>query len=259
MLGPLPRSVPSVHLLGSSPRASASPNRAEVRHARRPPYCNFNDGEIPGLQPFHHVQAPTLARPPGCSHRWSSESPGQPGRLHHAYLGWLPAPSCGIATCLTRATDTAGLSPAGLRPCRPLRPAVPHLHRYYGFVRLLPSRPGRLRSPLVTRYLCRGMLASLPEWRIPATPSLAGLCRACRARLSPRRWGALLGSWGAPVETCPGLGTPAAPDDLALSVTRVLPSASLTASASATTTAFGAEFLTARFLTVYASHPPVAR
>jgi hypothetical protein len=66
-------------------------------------------------------------------------------------------------------------------------------------------------------------------------------------------------TWGAPVETCPGLGTPAAPDDLALSVTRVLPSASLTASASATTTAFGAEFLTARFLTVYASHPPVAR
>lgn len=45
-------------------------------------------------------------------------SPGRPGRLHHASPGWLPAPGCGIATCPTRATDTAGLSPAGLQPCR---------------------------------------------------------------------------------------------------------------------------------------------
>ncbi len=29
--------------------------------------------------------------------------------------------NCGIATCLNRATDTAGLPPAGLRPCRPLQ------------------------------------------------------------------------------------------------------------------------------------------
>src|SRR5260370_11109037 len=29
----------------------------------------------------------------------------------------LPAPSTGIATCLIRATGTAGLAPAGLRPC----------------------------------------------------------------------------------------------------------------------------------------------
>jgi hypothetical protein len=28
--------------------------------------------------------------------------------------------SCGIATCLNRAIDMAGLSPAGLQPCRPL-------------------------------------------------------------------------------------------------------------------------------------------
>ena len=34
--------------------------------------------------------------------------------------------SCGIATCLNRAIDMAGLSPAGLQPCRPLpRPFVP--------------------------------------------------------------------------------------------------------------------------------------
>ncbi len=33
---------------------------------------------------------------------------------------WLPNTNCGIATCPTRVTDTAGLSPARLRPCRPL-------------------------------------------------------------------------------------------------------------------------------------------
>ena len=70
------------------------------------------------LQSFANVQAPRLARPPGRTHRRGSVSPGRPGRLHHAPLGWLPAPSCGIATCPTRATDTAGLSPAGLQPCR---------------------------------------------------------------------------------------------------------------------------------------------
>jgi hypothetical protein len=45
----------------------------------------------------------------------------RPGRLHRASLGWLPAPRCGITTYPTRATDTAGLSPAGLQPCRLLR------------------------------------------------------------------------------------------------------------------------------------------
>jgi len=73
---------------------------------------------ISGLQSFTNVQAPTLASPPGCTHRRSPMAPGRPGRLHHASPGWLPAPGCGIATCPTRATDTAGLSPAGLQPCR---------------------------------------------------------------------------------------------------------------------------------------------
>jgi hypothetical protein len=34
-----------------------------------PPPCNFYDEHISGLQPFLYVQAPTLARPPGCTHR----------------------------------------------------------------------------------------------------------------------------------------------------------------------------------------------
>jgi hypothetical protein len=57
------------------------------------------------------------------------------------------------------------------------------------------------------------------------------------------------------VNTCPGLETPVAPLDLALSVQQMLPSAGLTASASTTTKDFGAEFLTAHVLAVYASHP----
>ena len=55
-------------------------------------------GLISGLQSFAHVQAPRLARPPGCSRRFIAEE--RLGRLHHASLGWLPAPRCGIATCV---------------------------------------------------------------------------------------------------------------------------------------------------------------
>lgn len=48
---------------------------------------------------------------------------GPPGRFHHASPGRLPGPGCGIASCPTWAIDTAGLSPAGLQPCRLLPPA----------------------------------------------------------------------------------------------------------------------------------------
>ena len=49
----------------------------------------------------------------------------QPGRLHHAMDVRLPFTNCGIATCPIRATDTTGLSPARLQPCRPLpRPVL---------------------------------------------------------------------------------------------------------------------------------------
>ena len=91
-----------------------------------------------------------LARPPDCTHRRyahhslfaptvseglpteglelhhdeplapHSARPGQPGRLHHAMPTGLPTVDCGIATCPSRATDTVGLSPTGLQPCRPL-------------------------------------------------------------------------------------------------------------------------------------------
>ena len=42
--GPLPRSVPSVHLPVSSRRTSVSPQDLQVRHAKYPLQCNFNDG-----------------------------------------------------------------------------------------------------------------------------------------------------------------------------------------------------------------------
>lgn len=83
-------------------------------------YATSTEEGISWLQSFLYVQAPILARPPDCTHRCGSKSTGQPGRLHHAMKMWLPITNCGIASCPTRAIDTAGLSPAGLRPCRPL-------------------------------------------------------------------------------------------------------------------------------------------
>jgi len=53
---------------------------------------------ISGLQSFADLRAPTLARPPGRSHR--SPETGRPGRVHHASPEGLPTSGCGIATCL---------------------------------------------------------------------------------------------------------------------------------------------------------------
>jgi len=135
VLGPLPRGAPSVHLPVTSRRASASPYLTGVRHAGHPPMCNFDGGKsISGLQSFHHVQAPMLARPSGCTHHGTFMVPGRPGRLRHAELTRLPDMSRDIATRLNRANGAAGLSPAGSRPCRLLRQAA------------FPARPGHLRA-----------------------------------------------------------------------------------------------------------------
>ena len=79
---------------------------------------------ISGLQSFVYLRAPTLARPPGCSHRSSANAAGRPGLSHHASPGRLPGPGCGVATCSTRTISMTGLSPAGSRPCRPLPTAL---------------------------------------------------------------------------------------------------------------------------------------
>ena len=79
---------------------------------------------ISRLQSFVYLRAPTLARPPGCSHRSSANAAGQPGLSHHASPGRLPGPGCGVATCSTRTISMTGLSPAGSQPCRPLPNAL---------------------------------------------------------------------------------------------------------------------------------------
>ena len=101
-----------------------------------------------------------LLDPPGCTHR--SLSAERPGRLHHAPLGWLPAPSCGIATYPNRATDTAGLSPAGLQPCRLLRRPCFHVLQTKQIVLSINYAS---QSP----HRCPGCLAPchLPWYRAP--------------------------------------------------------------------------------------------
>jgi hypothetical protein len=66
-------------------------------------------------------------------------------------------------------------------------------------------------------------------------------------------------SWRIPVKACPGLETPAAPGDLALAVTQMLPSARLIASASATTNDFGAESTRPTLLLSTLQPPSVSR
>ena len=90
-------------------RSSAHPNI---------PAQQFQRGiQISRLQSFTHFQAPTLARPPGCSHRRKFH-PGRPGRSHRVEPGWSPALGSGIATCPNRAIGMVGLSPTGIQPCR---------------------------------------------------------------------------------------------------------------------------------------------
>jgi len=88
--------------------------------------CNATSTEnrFSGLQSFRNVQALIhlwWTMPPGCTHHYNFKSYRAADRLHCASPGSLPALRCGIATYPTRATDTAGLPPAGLQPCRLLR------------------------------------------------------------------------------------------------------------------------------------------
>jgi len=66
----------------------------------------------------------------------------------------------------------------------------------------------------------------------PSVPVASGFPWPLVPPIVRRRWRALLGFWDIPLEACPELGTPASRHDLALSVVPMLPSASLTASAS---------------------------
>jgi hypothetical protein len=140
------------------------------------------------------------------------------------------SPSTSASVCFPLPSSGSQLSP------------VPHLHRYYGVVRLLPARPGRLWFPSTARYLSVECGVCSPGQRIPASRGRALLGSGGAQCLSLREeTGGLPGSWRIPVNACPGLGTPAAPNDLAVTVVRMLASARLTASPSATANVFGAD------------------
>ena len=57
-------------------------------------------------------------------------------------------------------------------------PAVRHLHRYYGVLRLRPIPPGRLQLPSSTRTFAGCLFAPTP-----VHPTDASLARCCRGRL----------------------------------------------------------------------------
>lgn len=111
-------------------------------------HCDFSRGYLTGLQSFTNVQAPMLARPPDRTHRSCAPSQFVPSERRMATFlrAWICFPAtpnavfflhswaarpftprnacfvtiagCGIATCSFRATNTVGLSPTGLQPCR---------------------------------------------------------------------------------------------------------------------------------------------
>jgi hypothetical protein len=68
--GPLPRDVLPVPVPASSWKAMASSHASQVRHTDNAPCTAPSTGlYFSGLPSFHCVQAPTLARPQGCTHR----------------------------------------------------------------------------------------------------------------------------------------------------------------------------------------------
>jgi len=138
------------------------------------------------------------------------------------------------------ASDTFVCSPLPSSGSR-LAP-VPHLHRYYGFVRLLPALRWwslvALDHPLPLPPDACSLLRPVRPYRPRPGPLLSGEPHPLYAGGD---WEVFPSSWRIPVEACPGLGTPAVPNDLALAAVRMLPSARLMASASATTNDFGAE------------------
>jgi hypothetical protein len=70
VLGPIPRDVTSVHVPVSSRGATAVAQGGRSLAHPNIPAKQFPRGiQFSRLQSFTHVQAPTLAWPPGCSHR----------------------------------------------------------------------------------------------------------------------------------------------------------------------------------------------
>ena len=95
---------------------------------------------------------------------------------------------------------------------------------------------GSLWLPSTTIYLFRRTLICSFDRCIRTDRGLVLCCQVNHTRFcAGGDCDVFPSSWRIPLKACPGLGTPAAPSDLALTVTQMLPSARLTASASATT------------------------
>jgi hypothetical protein len=135
-----------------------------------------------------------------------------------------------------------------------------HLHRYYGFVRLLPALRGQplvsLDRPLPLPPDARSLLRPVHPYRSRPGSLLPG---EPLPLFAGGDWEVFPSSWRILVKACPGLGTPAAPNDLALTVAQMLPSARLIASASATTNDFGAESARPTYLLSTLQPPSVTR
>ncbi len=119
---------------------------------------------------------------------------------------------------------------------------VPHLRRYYGVVRLLPTHPGRLRSPSTARYLPMGRGVCSPGQRIPAGRGQALLVSGGARCLSLSRGGGRSPRFlGNPCERVPRARDSGGSQRPRITVVRMLSFARLTASTSATANVFGAE------------------
>jgi hypothetical protein len=116
------------------PRSSAAPVRYFTEDTGLTPR---ETGSTRGFTPTQQLRWGAVYR--GCSHSITfgllrsldlqvaptaaPKGTEPPGLSHHAEPGRLPDPGSGVASCPTRTTDTAGLSPAGSQPCRLLPPA----------------------------------------------------------------------------------------------------------------------------------------
>jgi hypothetical protein len=128
VLGPIPRDVLLVHSPVSSQETPASHLVARVSHIACSRQCSFSRGAVFEAAVIHSCSGP-------CTRSASRLHPpqdrpsilgGQALYTTQNSVGYLPRAVASLRTRF-RAIDTAGLSPAGIQPCRLLRhhPAPP--------------------------------------------------------------------------------------------------------------------------------------
>jgi len=118
-LGPVPRCAPSVLVPVSSRGTSASPQFRRGFGAQDIPRRGFCvGGAFRGCSHSVRFRLPHLLDPLTAPTTASFRRAAGPFTPRNGRA--VTRPNCGIATCLNRVTDTAGLSPARSWPCRPL-------------------------------------------------------------------------------------------------------------------------------------------